>query len=174
MKKTTSIYPELPQWYRYAFIITTAMLLFSGLGQMPLYKRYFIADVPGFSWTGDYFFLNHLHYFSAALMAFLIPVGFFKNYFRSYIENNESRPAAYAFIIMFAAFFAADIAKIIAAGYGAGYPREMIFTISLMNILLTFLFVITVPLLWASKKILITVEAKEGNTDSSGKYGAPQ
>ena len=173
MKKTTSTHAGLPRWYTYAFIITTAILLFSGLGQMPLYKRYFIADVPGFSWAGDYFFLNHLHCFSAALMAFLIPVGLVKNYFRSYIENNESRPTAYAFIIMFGVFFAADIAKIIAAGYGAGYPREIIFTISLMNILLTFLFIITVPLLWVSKKILITAAVKKNN-GSPGKYNTPR
>ena len=27
------------------------ILVFSGFGQMPVYKRYMITDLPGFTWT---------------------------------------------------------------------------------------------------------------------------
>lgn len=47
-------------------------LLFTGLAQMPIFARYYLADVPGFAWTADYY-LNHvLHYaLAVALMAVL-------------------------------------------------------------------------------------------------------
>ena len=47
-------------------------LLFTGFAQMPIFARYYLADVPGFAWTADYY-LNHvLHYALAiVLLAFL-------------------------------------------------------------------------------------------------------
>jgi hypothetical protein len=47
-------------------------LLFTGFAQMPIFARYYLADVPGFAWTADYY-LNHvLHYVLAiVLLVFL-------------------------------------------------------------------------------------------------------
>ena len=47
-------------------------LLFTGFAQMPIFARYYLASVPGFAWTADYY-LNHvLHYgLAIALLAFL-------------------------------------------------------------------------------------------------------
>lgn len=47
-------------------------LLFTGFAQMPIFARYYLADVPGFAWTADYY-LNHvLHYgLAVLLLAFL-------------------------------------------------------------------------------------------------------
>jgi hypothetical protein len=47
-------------------------LLFTGFAQMPIFARYYLAEVPGFAWTADYY-LNHvLHYALAiVLLAFL-------------------------------------------------------------------------------------------------------
>jgi len=42
------------------------MLLFSGIGELPLYKRYyFILNIPGLGWAGDYFKHLTLHYIFA-------------------------------------------------------------------------------------------------------------
>ncbi len=38
------------------------MLIFSGLGCLPLFKRYFITEIPGFRWTGDFFNITVVHY----------------------------------------------------------------------------------------------------------------
>lgn len=54
------------------FRLTVFALLFTGFAQMPIFARYYLADVPGFAWTADYY-LNHvLHYgLAASLLVFL-------------------------------------------------------------------------------------------------------
>jgi hypothetical protein len=42
-------------------------LLFTGFAQMPIFARYYLADVPGFAWTADYY-LNHVLHYSLAIV----------------------------------------------------------------------------------------------------------
>ena len=54
------------------FDLTVFALLFTGFAQMPIFARYYLADVPGFAWTADYH-LNHvLHYGLAAILLFFL------------------------------------------------------------------------------------------------------
>lgn len=43
------------------------VLLFTGLGCLPLYKRYYITEIPGFGWTGDFYFVTLVHYIAAVV-----------------------------------------------------------------------------------------------------------
>lgn len=43
-------------------------LFFSGFGQMPLYKRYMLADLPGMAWTADYGVTLKIHYLAAVVL----------------------------------------------------------------------------------------------------------
>lgn len=45
--------------------ISTFMLIVTGFGQMPMYKRYRIADLPGLGWTADYSITLFIHYLGA-------------------------------------------------------------------------------------------------------------
>jgi len=49
---------------------TMAALAISGVAQMPIFKRYYIADIPGLGWTADYFFTHQMHYVAAAVLLF--------------------------------------------------------------------------------------------------------
>jgi len=49
---------------------TMAALAVSGVAQMPIFKRYYIADIPGLGWTADYFFTHKLHYVAATVLLF--------------------------------------------------------------------------------------------------------
>ena len=51
---------------------STFMLIFSGFGQMPLYKRYMVDKLPGLSWTTNYEITLIIHYIFAALLIFAI------------------------------------------------------------------------------------------------------
>jgi len=51
-----------------------AMLAFTGMMQMPLARRYFITDIPGMAWTGDFFIVHKLHYLFAAGLLFVVGV----------------------------------------------------------------------------------------------------
>jgi formate dehydrogenase gamma subunit len=38
------------------------LLIFSGFGELPMYKRYMVTQIPGLSWAGDFFIQLKLHY----------------------------------------------------------------------------------------------------------------
>jgi len=48
------------------------LLLFTmgltGFGQMPIFKRYYIADIPGLGWLADYYATHYIHYIGAVVL----------------------------------------------------------------------------------------------------------
>ena len=40
----------------------------SGFAQMPIFKRYYIADIPGFGWLAKFYVTHSLHYILAILL----------------------------------------------------------------------------------------------------------
>ena len=54
----------------WAVAISTFILIFSGFGQMPLYKRYMLDRVPGLSWVSDFSVTLSIHYWAAAVLIF--------------------------------------------------------------------------------------------------------
>lgn len=48
--------------------LAIGLAIFTGMAQMPIMKRYYIADIPGLAWTADYFTTSYLHYLAAALL----------------------------------------------------------------------------------------------------------
>lgn len=49
------------------FRLTVFMLLVTGMGQMPLYKRYYISDIPGLGWLADFYATHAVHYIFALI-----------------------------------------------------------------------------------------------------------
>ncbi|UZP67064.1 iron-sulfur cluster-binding protein [Desulfovibrio mangrovi] len=60
-------------WFGIMLLMTV-----TGMGQMPIFKRYYIADIPGLGWLADPYVVHWVHYLGAiALMglgAWLVPV----------------------------------------------------------------------------------------------------
>lgn len=48
--------------------VSTFLLIFSGMGQMPIYKRYMVDQLPGLGWTSDYSITLAIHYWAAAAL----------------------------------------------------------------------------------------------------------
>ncbi len=44
----------------------------TGFAQMPIFKRYYIADVPGLGWLAQFYVTHALHYIGAILLLLLI------------------------------------------------------------------------------------------------------
>ena len=42
--------------------ISGLLLIFSGFGELPMYKRYMVTQIPGLSWAGDFFINLKIHY----------------------------------------------------------------------------------------------------------------
>ena len=50
----------------WSIAVSIFSLIFSGFGQMPLYKRYMLTEIA--PWTGDYWFTLQLHYIGAIVL----------------------------------------------------------------------------------------------------------
>ena len=50
------------------YIAAFVIAVFTGFGNMPIYGRFFIADIPGFGWADDFFLNLHIHYLSGAVL----------------------------------------------------------------------------------------------------------
>jgi hypothetical protein len=57
---------------RWLYYIAAGVAVFSGMGQMPILKRYYIADLPLMGWSQNVFVVSDLHYLSVALLLGLL------------------------------------------------------------------------------------------------------
>ena len=52
--------------------LSTLALIFTGFGQMPMYKRYMIDQLPGMAWTSNYTVTLTGHYIFAVILIFAV------------------------------------------------------------------------------------------------------
>jgi hypothetical protein len=58
------------RWITLGFGVTLFISALTGFAQMPIFKRYYIADLPGLGWLAQFYTTYWLHYVSAiALIA---------------------------------------------------------------------------------------------------------
>ncbi|MBM7854587.1 formate dehydrogenase gamma subunit [Desulfohalotomaculum tongense] len=60
------------RFVHWAVAISTIALIFSGFGQMPVYKRYMIDQLPGLAWTSDFSINLLIHYTAAGVLIFAV------------------------------------------------------------------------------------------------------
>lgn len=53
---------------KYLYIITLFVITLTGFAQMPIFKRYYIADIPGLGWLDEFYVTHYLHYLAAAVL----------------------------------------------------------------------------------------------------------
>ena len=54
------------------YILTFIVMAFTGFGQMPIFKRYYIADIPGMGWAANFYVTHYIHYLGAILLLGLL------------------------------------------------------------------------------------------------------
>ena len=83
------------KWIRWGFGLSLFMSALTGFAQMPIFKRYYIADLPGFGWLAQFYTTYWLHYVSAivfmAIAAYLLA-----DYFL--LQRRAKRIAVFGFI----------------------------------------------------------------------------
>ena len=81
---THTHHPAMAWVYRIAIVL----ILFTGFSNMPITKRYYIADLPGLGWTGNFLLNVQVHYMLGALLLALTC------YFAlGYLLGRRRRPA---------------------------------------------------------------------------------
>ncbi|MFZ5564950.1 MAG: hypothetical protein ACOZBW_12945 [Thermodesulfobacteriota bacterium] len=48
--------------------IAAGVVIFTGFGNMPLYGRYYVSDVPGLAWSGNFLSNVLVHYVAGAVL----------------------------------------------------------------------------------------------------------
>lgn len=63
-------YSKVILFEHWLIALSGIMLIFTGLGCLPLFKRYYITELPGFRWTADFYLVTKLHYIFAIFFTF--------------------------------------------------------------------------------------------------------
>lgn len=50
------------------YLVILFFLTLSGFSQMPIFKRYYIADIPGLGWLAQFYVTHMIHYIFAGLL----------------------------------------------------------------------------------------------------------
>ena len=68
-------YPEL-KFFKPLYLILLFIMGLTGFGQMPIFKRYYIADIPGLGWLANFYATHYIHYIGAiVLFVFFVYAG---------------------------------------------------------------------------------------------------
>ncbi len=58
--------------HRWLYGLTMAVMVFTGFGQLPIFKRYYISSIPGLGWSADFYITHMIHYVGASLLLGLL------------------------------------------------------------------------------------------------------
>lgn len=68
----TAPVPVTDSVVRFIYLFNIFFLALTGFGQMPIYKRYYMSDIPGFSWLANFMTTRYVHYLAAVLLLTLL------------------------------------------------------------------------------------------------------
>ena len=94
------------------YLLLLFMMGITGFGQMPIFKRYYIADIPGLEWTAKFYVTHYMHYIGAIILFFLFAyliIVYFGLIRRSYILSK----AAYIKTAILAAIIVTGIFRVL-------------------------------------------------------------
>lgn len=108
----TTILSKDKKIMRWIYIILFILMGFTGFGQMPIFKRYYLADIPGLGWTADFYLTHTLHYLGAILLLGIIAY-MILDYFLSVKRKYALTFSAYIRIIFLAGIVVTGIFRVL-------------------------------------------------------------
>ena len=125
---------------RWIYLTTTFFLVLSGFGQMPIFKRYYVADIPGLGWLAEFFVTHYIHYLGAivflALTAFLIA-----DYWMLKRNSRRLTASGYGRIALLTGILISGALLVIRNLTGTNFTPELIIFLDLMHLGLVMMFV---------------------------------
>ena len=127
------------RWY---YLITVIFLLLSGFGQMPIFKRYYIADIPGLGWLAEFFITHYIHYL-AAILFLAFTAYMFMDYLLSRRNSRQMTASGYVRGGILAGILVSGIFLVIRNLAGTNFSSEFIIFLDLchLGLAMAFLFV---------------------------------
>lgn len=80
---------------RGVYTLLIGMMALTGFAQMPIFKRYYIADIPGLGWLAAYTTTHLMHYLGAAL---LLGIGAYYLVRYLVLDHLARRPTGYGLV----------------------------------------------------------------------------
>ncbi len=94
------------------YVLLIFFMGLTGFAQMPIFKRYYIADIPGLGWLADFYFTHTLHYIGAIAL-----LGLFAYYAVLYLMQGRRihrlTAAAYVRIAILSCLTATGIIRVL-------------------------------------------------------------
>ncbi len=118
----------------YIYGITFFFITLSGFAQMPIFKRYYIADIPGLGWLANFYITHLMHYIFAGIFIGLVVYSIidfiaFKMSFGQIAKDMIIR------IIIFSGLILTGSLLVIKNFSGTPFPNGMIITLNLLHLL---------------------------------------
>jgi hypothetical protein len=114
----------------------------SGFGQMPIFKRYYIADIPGFGWLAKFYVTHYIHYICAALI-----IGLTSYAAAGYLMQTKNKlkltATGYLRTALIAGLIATGILLVIRNFEGYVFSHNLIIFLDLGHLSLVMFFLIT-------------------------------
>ncbi|HDZ90682.1 MAG: FeS-binding protein [Deltaproteobacteria bacterium] len=87
-------------------------MAFTGFGQMPIFKRYYISDIPGMAWSADFYATHYIHYMGAILLLGLLAYCII-DYFLSGRRQYRLTASGYVRILLLAGIVITGIFRVL-------------------------------------------------------------
>jgi len=130
---------------KWLFIVTITAMTISGFGQMPIFKRYYIADIPGLAWTANYYVTHNIHYTGGvillALSAYLLT-----EYFLILKKSFYITRPGFFIIFSLSGIIISGILKVISSQRGVYFGKTTLISLDLIHTILTFVLLILLGL----------------------------
>ena len=142
--QSTAIHPGSSR--KTIYLITLFVITLTGFAQMPIFKRYYIADIPGLGWLDEFYITHYLHYLAAAALLALVFEGaagyllMFRKHYRITVSGGI-RGALLSGLILTGALM------VVKNFSGYWFSQQAIITLDILHIALT-VFYLSVAL-WA-------------------------
>ena len=127
---------------RWIYLITVIFLVLSGFGQMPIFKRYYIADIPGLGWLAEFFITHYIHYLAATLFLALSAYTII-DYLLATHKSRQMTATGYVRTVLLAGILVSGIFLVVRNLAGSNFSPEFIIILDLchLGLAMVFLFV---------------------------------
>jgi hypothetical protein len=144
------------------YLVLMLILVFSGFGQMPIFKRYYIADIPGLAWSADFYITLIVHYVSAILLLALFGYVVI-DYFLLGRRSVALTKTAYLRIVLIGCLTITGILGVVNNLNDIAFSKGFTMFVDLSHMGLTVIFLLTALVLLILKKRWSTGEDLAGN-----------
>ncbi|MBF0204547.1 MAG: hypothetical protein HQK67_09595 [Desulfamplus sp.] len=126
---------------RYSYLVTVVFLVLTGFGQMPIFKRYHVADIPGLGWLAQFYVTHAMHYIFAALFIAICTYAYVDHILDGRKERTLTK-TGYAKSFMIAGLILTGVLMVIKNFSGTPYTPLMISLLDISHLLLCITFVV--------------------------------